>query len=612
MSTCRFCKNPIRGKNRTVRNSSFMFIQTRAKKQSCLCFALLVAFGSVGPTFAQQDDLDRTYQQQLAKSGISDSAAVSITVDWLRAITQHALEASADERMVDWKKIRKIIASSERIQDSPRGILIRIQFAISELTRAAFARQTALAPPVSEEKLEAARLIFRSLITELQAIDQQSEKLLRSTYKKSASAARASGWTQTELESLRRNLALQMARTYRNQALCFPTGSPDSLNSLNLALQAIANLTKSDLNEDAIWLARLEQLACLRLLKHFSEARKLLEQWNTIEPSTAIVARLQQEVSNLDLAEDKLDSMPNENIDPTIRIASSLFAEGKHQQAIEAYDQAAKKFETEGDESQQFEAAQTAAAITRATGKHQSASKRFRRLALDQPNHSEAAAAHLVSVGLAASLSREAKAVSRPALIQHYVLLLEEHLQHWPQSQQADTVRLWLGRYWMSQKEWSSTWEVSTVGSLSSEQVLRVIETTRRNDKGLEDKTSLPLDLLQADALAALGKRDQALAIYQKLLETYSERGDLHESYGLLLSESKEKVHLRLALQVWLRIEKQSKPAGPRWLRARQARLELLKQLGKGEQAEKLYQLTKLLYPQVTDSLDARHPLQNP
>ncbi len=612
MSTCRFCKNSICGETRTVRNSISIYVQASAGKQLCLCVVLLAACGLARTSFAQQDDLDRTYQQRLAKSGISDSAAVDITVAWLRAITQHALEASANERIVDWKKIREIITSSKRIQDSPRGILIRIQFAISELTRAAFARQTALAPSASEEKLEAARLVFRSLIAELQAIDQQSEKLMRSTYKKSASAARASGWTQTELESLRRNLALQLARTYRNQALCFPAESPDHINSLSLALQAVANLTKSDLTEDAIWLARLEQLACLRLLKRFSEARKLHEQWKSTESSAAIFAQIQQEVSNLDLAEDKLDSMPNENIDPAIRIAASLFAEGKHQEAIEAYDQAAKNFELEGDESRQFEAAQTAAAIARAIGNHLAASKRFRRLALDQPKHPDAAAAHLVAVGLAASLSREAKAASRSALIQHYVVLLEEHLLHWQQSQQADIVRLWLGRYWMSQQQWSSAREVLTEVNVSSGQVLRVIEATRRIEKGLERKPSLTLDLLQADAFVALGKRDQALSIYQRILDTHPKRGDLHESYGLLLSQSKEKEHLGLALQVWLRIEEQSKPAGPRWLRARQARLELLKQLGKGEQAKKLYQLTKLLYPQLADSLEAKHPLQTP
>ena len=285
-------------------------------------------------------------------------------------------------------------------------------------------------------------------------------------------------------------------------------------------------------------------------------------------------------MSKLDLAEGKINSTYGEKLSHSLRAAANLFSEGKYQEAVAVYDRAVEKFNAEGDENRRFAAAKTAAAIVRGRGDQKAASERFRRLALDQTTHAEAAAVHLVAVGLAANLVRDADAAARPALSQRYVELLQEHLQHWPQSDEAETARLWLGRYWMSQKQWSRAVEV-----------LAEIDT---------------------EALTAIEKRERALAIYRKLLEKHAENGKIHESYGLLLSQSEENVDLSLALQVWRQIEKQSKPAGPRWLRARQARLELLERLGKGEQAEKLLQLTKLLYPQVADSFEAKLPSREP
>jgi len=705
-----------------------------ASRGLCWSGSLLFIFGFAGAAFSQQPTRPQSYPQRLAEPGIPDATAVDLTVAWLREVTLRALEASASERAVYWNQIRKIVASSKRLQQSPRGILIRIQAVISELTRAAIVRQASIGQPEpeAERKLENARSIFRSVVVEFQAIDTESEKLLHKIYHQSASAVRASGWTKTELESLRRNLALQQARTYRNQALCFPADSPDSINSLSLALQSVADLAKSSLNEDVVWTARLEQLACLRLLKRFSLAQKLLQHWRKAKPTATIAASLQREAAKLDLARGNINSPHHENLAPSMRTAANFFAAGKLQEAIAAYDRAAQNFAADGDRTQQFKATQTAAAIVRARGDRETASKRFRRLALDQPKHAEAAAVHLVAIGLAAKLAREADAATRPALIQHYKSLLEEHLQHWPQSSAATTVRLWLGRYWMSQQQWSSALQVLTEVDVSSgqsvesvfmatecflrklqqsaaetpqevsqrselvaqakdflqprfvdssgnwlqewdnstrswalklsemhlryapaghtyarnllsaslaaaptadeawkrqasvllakaqircgeiEQALKVVETAQQIAPEPADRVSLALELLEAEALAALGKQDRALALYRKLLAAHPENGELHESYGQLLSRSTEQADLRLALQTWQQIEKQSKPAGPRWLRARQARLELFERLGEGEQAEKLSKLTKLLYPQVADSFQAKQPSKTP
>ena len=180
---------------------------------------------------------------------------------------------------------------------------------------------------------------------------------------------------------------------------------------------------------------------------------------------------------------------------------------------------------------------------------------RFRGLALRNLKRSEAASMHLVAIGLAAELAREATPALRKEKFRHYVMLLNEHLQHWPKSPTAEKVRDWLAR-------------------------------TER-PRIVQDR---------AQTLASEGNRQQALALYRQLIADSPDDAKLLESYAKLLAAGSEKAELQEALQLWQSIESRSKPDGQRWWRGRRARLELLEQLGEGGQAKKLRQLTEILY----------------
>jgi tetratricopeptide (TPR) repeat protein len=100
-----------------------------------------------------------------------------------------------------------------------------------------------------------------------------------------------------------------------------------------------------------------------------------------------------------------------------------------------------------------------------------------------------------------------------------------------------------------------------------------------------------------AIALAAAGDRPAAIALYAQLLAQSPNDGELQEHYARLLAASESAAELRQALSSWHVVEWRSRRGGPRWRRARQARIELLHRLGESEEADKLLRLTRLLYP---------------
>ncbi len=110
--------------------------------------------------------------------------------------------------------------------------------------------------------------------------------------------------------------------------------------------------------------------------------------------------------------------------------------------------------------------------------------------------------------------------------------------------------------------------------------------------------STLPrLAMYRAAAVAAVGDRAAALAQYAALVAESPDDAEVHERYATLLAASDSLPELRQSLAQWQTVEARSRRGGPRWRRARQARIELLARLGDKEEAEKLVRLTRLLYP---------------
>jgi hypothetical protein len=124
--------------------------------------------------------------------------------------------------------------------------------------------------------------------------------------------------------------------------------------------------------------------------------------------------------------------------------------------------------------------------------------------------------------------------------------------------------------------------------------IVRLIEARRSE---LDAAAMRRLDAWRAAALAAAGDRAAALAHYAALATQWPDDGTIQERYAALLADSDSSAELRQALARWQEVESRSRRGGPRWRRARKARIDLLTQLGDRNEAEKLSRLTRLLYP---------------
>ena len=606
--------------------------------------------------------IDIHCRDRLAKGELTDRVLVNVTVAWLRAATQRAIEAVAPSRGNEWAKLTGIASAARKVTISSRGVLIEIQLVLSQLARAEHGFSTTT--HVERLASQAIRERFREAIASLRTIDHDVTKLLQINYDQSTSEQQKSGWTRNELESLRRNVQVQSTRAFRGLGLCFATGSADRVNALMQALEKLAVVVTLPRADNSVWQARVEQVVCLRLLERLDEARLLGKQWREAGPPQAIDSQLTKELQRIMLDSGTSDGADIDDPELLLHVAASRITTPNYPEAIAIYDAAAEKFAALKNTDRQFQAARASAALVRRGGDLQAAGKRYRQLALKLPQHLEAAAAHLVAIGLMVELAR-----SSTLDVDHYVKLLDEHLRLWPEKKSADTVRWWLARHQISQRAWTEASQtlshidetsdhsksakramaiagaalvregdisggtrlIRNNNTLTPENLLIFLESSKlekqRDSKlrretaemfvslvGLmatqQDSTPEPgilAELARHEGIAheVLGRRQQALAAYHRWRELSPHNGEASEAYARLVGQSKNPKYLREALAEWQKIEERSEPGRQRWVRARQARVEVYRRLDQKQQAEKLLELTKILYPQAASSIEA-------
>ncbi len=140
--------------------------------------------------------------------------------------------------------------------------------------------------------------------------------------------------------------------------------------------------------------------------------------------------------------------------------ANALMAAGNLAAALATYDRAAKLARAKGKQKDAFGWSLAAAAVANRLHGPQAALPRYRQLALSRsqqsgPQQSAAANTHLIAMGLAAALARQADPGSpRREALKNYENLLLEHLQSWPKAPSASTARWWLARLRIGQQRW--------------------------------------------------------------------------------------------------------------------------------------------------------------
>jgi hypothetical protein len=118
---------------------------------------------------------------------------------------------------------------------------------------------------------------------------------------------------------------------------------------------------------------------------------------------------------------------------------------------------------------------------------------------------------------------------------------------------------------------------LSQVAARASERARQPIAAMQLEAAALLGKSSPPLtpeqqltlQRVQAEALASLGRQDEALARYEQLAQTHPASGAVQTGYAKLLLATPDSVHLQKALDQWRLVASRSPPRTGQWFEAK-------------------------------------------
>lgn len=129
-------------------------------------------------------------------------------------------------------------------------------------------------------------------------------------------------------------------------------------------------------------------------------------------------------------------------------------------------------------------------------------------------------------------------------------------------------------------------------------QLQTALELNRNRNK-LKPAERKWLDRCLAQAYDSMGRADQAVAVYEKLLAKSPRSRKLLTKVATMLEESSDRNSLRKAGKHWQTLQSFDKPGTPAWLTARYHVARCSFRLGDYAESRKLLTVTKLLYPQL-------------
>jgi hypothetical protein len=241
-------------------------------------------------------------EKRLADAKLPLPERTDLVIHLSQTYVDHARALPPDQSDPLWAK--SFAATDDFARQFPQSnwrIVVRAQGALVLLARGELWRQRA------EVTSDAARLTTESqgyLRTAIKLLKGHGDELAQLLREHRESPGEP---TRSELISLERNLKSQLARAYRNQALCYPDESSDRDNALGQALELLRGLVGLGAGEPLAWQASLEEVTCLRLMKQYAKAERGLADLDGQRPPAPIVLRAQAERIRLHLAQGRLD-----------------------------------------------------------------------------------------------------------------------------------------------------------------------------------------------------------------------------------------------------------------------------------------------------------------
>ncbi len=222
-------------------------------------------------------------RERLSNEALDGVRRADLTLELIRCYAAQAVHAPPDARQASWDQARQTAAEFLRQHPSdPHVLLVRVQDALTLLARGELHRQES---EVLADAADAAAAALESLREAVRLLEQLDEELAREIPLRHRLSSTSDQLSADQLISLQHNVQFQLARAYRNRALCYPTESEDRTAALTGAVDQLKKpLTQITENDPLIWPIRLDLAICLRLLGQMAEAEGTLQ---AIEQSDA-------------------------------------------------------------------------------------------------------------------------------------------------------------------------------------------------------------------------------------------------------------------------------------------------------------------------------------
>ena len=248
---------------------------------------------------------ERYCSDRLADAQLPPVVQGDLAVELIRTYALHAANSPPDRRDELWKLARGAAAQVERTSPQhSRGILVRMQDALTLLAQGELTRQEFEAGAADEAAVEGARKALRDAAKLLADLDKE---LAREIPLRRRGQLKPDDLTADELISLQHNTIHQLARAYRNQALLYEPKSADQVNGLTQASELLAQpLTVLAPDEPLAWQIRLDLAICQRLLERLDSAKEELAQVDREGVDPAIRLRARAEAIRVELAANNL------------------------------------------------------------------------------------------------------------------------------------------------------------------------------------------------------------------------------------------------------------------------------------------------------------------
>jgi tetratricopeptide (TPR) repeat protein len=239
-------------------------------------------------------------REQLDTAALAANRRAELTLELVRCYAARAVHVPPAESPPFWDMARETAAEFLRqTPNDPHSLLVRVQDALTVLARGELHRQESEVLAEPAEATEAALTALREAARLLQQLD---DELAREIPLRHRTPPAPGQLTADQLISLQHNVQFQLARVYRNRALCYPADSEDRLAALTGAVERLEKpLAQITDNDPLIWPIRLDLAVCLRLLGRLPEAEALLQAIEQSEAPAEFRWRAQAERVRLNL-----------------------------------------------------------------------------------------------------------------------------------------------------------------------------------------------------------------------------------------------------------------------------------------------------------------------